>query len=133
MTPPHVNPLIGISCRRVLVIVEDATLAELLDEALEDAGHMPEHVDDRSHMLAALANDTFDAAIVDVDNRAHDGAELVDLLRHAAPGLTVIALLPCGGLPAGARSIAYHLAIEKPARLHAVLSAVAVAKSNSHN
>jgi hypothetical protein len=97
----------------VLVVVEDPQLAELLLEALADAGHTGVTGGD-----PALC----DAAIVDFDTRARDGAATVELLRRCAPATTVVALLPCGGLPG--RSIPCDLSFEKPARLRSVLAAL---------
>ncbi len=109
--------------RRVLLLVEDEALAELLDEALTTAGH-DEQLALTSDVERLVADRGCDVVIVDVDTRARDGATLVARVRRAAPRVTVVALLPCGGLPPSAAPIAYHLAIEKPARLSAVLSAV---------
>jgi hypothetical protein len=55
---------------------------------------------------------------------------LVEQARRAAPATTVVALLPCGGLPAG-EPVPCHLALEKPARLSAVLSAIRVSPAGS--
>jgi DNA-binding NtrC family response regulator len=114
------------SARQVLLVVEDAQLAELLRDALADAGHACE-VAASAELRTALRERRFDAAIVDLDSRARDGAELVGLLRAEAPHTTVIALLPCGGLLPAQPRIAYHLAIEKPARLQTLLAALAAA------
>ncbi len=113
--------------RRVLLVVEDETLSELLGEALRDAGHRTAHANDAS-LEIMLDGQPFDAVIVDVDTRARNGAHVVARIRRAAPASTVVALLPCGGIPAGASAVPYHLAIEKPARLAAVLSAVHAAR-----
>jgi DNA-binding NtrC family response regulator len=115
----------SVSARRVLVVVEDAQLAELLGDALADAGHECQLVQASAGLRAALRQRSFDAAIVDLDSRARDGAELVGLLRAEAPHTTVIALLPCGGLLPLQPRIPYHLALEKPARLQALLAALA--------
>jgi CheY-like chemotaxis protein len=112
--------------RRVLLVVEDDALAELLDELLTDAGHDAARVVDGGDLEAAAAARPFDAIIVDLDVRARNGATLVERLRHCSPASTIVALLPCGGLPSGAGPVACHLAIEKPARVAALLSAVHV-------
>jgi DNA-binding response OmpR family regulator len=109
--------------RRILLVVEDPTLAELLAEALADAGHRSAAVEDFAQLDAAMSAGSYDVAIVDLDTRARNGEAAILRLRAAAPAIRVIALLPCGGLPAG-RTIHYHLALEKPARLEAVLRAV---------
>jgi CheY-like chemotaxis protein len=108
----------------VLLVIEDDALAELLDELLTEAGHRVARALD----AAALAPDRFDVVLVDLDVRARDALALVDEARRLAPATTMVALLPCGGLPAGER-VPCRLTIEKPARLSAVLSAVAGARA----
>ncbi len=119
--------------RKVLLVIEDRALSEILSEALVEAGHAATQVEDAAAAQGALATQHFDAAIVDLDTRARDGDNLIAHLRTEQPGLTVIALLPCGGLRGGAGQPAYHLAIEKPARLSALLSAVSVAHAALRN
>jgi DNA-binding NtrC family response regulator len=119
--------------RHVLLIIEDRALSEVLAEALVEAGHVATQVEDAASTRHALATERFDAAIVDLDTRARDGLGLIAHLRTTKPALTVIALLPCGGLPASSAQPLYHLAIEKPARLAAVLSAVNVAPAAIRN
>ncbi len=118
--------------RHVLVVVEDPQLADLLLDALCEAGHTAELASNES-LPALLLEQTFDAAIVDLDTRARDGAATVALLRSCAPQVTVVALLPCGGVPPGGDPIPFHLALEKPARLRAVLSALAASQAVSRN
>ena len=113
--------------RHVLILVEDPQLAELLLDALTGAGHTGVLATAES-LLAVLAEQRVDVAIVDLDTRARDGAANVEVLRRCAPGATIVALLPCGGLP-GPSTVPYHLALEKPMRLGAVLSAVAICRN----
>ena len=129
---PLVQLLDG-SSRRVLVVVEDGALAELLLDALMDAGHAGELLAEGADLRAAIGVGQFDAVIIDLDTRARTGPELVALVREAAPRTTVIALLPCGGLPSNHPRLAYHLAVEKPARLGALLSALAAAPAHPRN
>jgi DNA-binding response OmpR family regulator len=110
--------------RRVLVVVDDPAMAELLAEALGEAGHQVETVDGLLAARSAVDRAAFDAALVDLDTRARNGAEIVALIRCQAPAATVIAFTPCGGLRPNDEAH-YHLALEKPARLRAVLAAVA--------
>lgn len=113
--------------------MEDATLAEILSEALADAGHTTRLVEGEHGIAAALAAARWDAAIVDLDTRARDGERLLVQVRALAPSTVVIALLPCGGLAPGHGDVPYHLAIEKPARIRAILSAVHVARAVVNN
>lgn len=112
--------------RNVLLVIEDGALSDVLCEALTDAGHVATQVDGAAAAQGALAVQPFDAAIVDLDTRARDGVHLIAHLRAERPALTILALLPCGGLPAVAGPPpAYHFALEKPARLAAVLKLLA--------
>jgi DNA-binding response OmpR family regulator len=117
----------------VLVVIEDRALSDVLTEALVDAGHTVTQVEDAARAERVVGEAHFDAAIVDLDTRARDGAALIAYLRVRQPALTVIALLPCGGLRDAAGPPPYHLALEKPARLAAVLSAVNVARAAIRN
>lgn len=119
--------------RTVLLVIEDRALSDVLAEALVDAGHAAVQVEDVLAAELAVAAQPFDAAIVDLDTRARDGVLLITRLRLERPALTVIALLPCGGLPDRGAPPQYHLAIEKPARLAAILSAVNVAHAAARN
>jgi DNA-binding NtrC family response regulator len=119
--------------RTVLLVIEDRALSDVLAEALVEAGHSAVQVEDVPSAHEAVGQQRFDAAIVDLDTRARDGGSLIAHLRARHPQLTVIALLPCGGLAASSRPPLYHLAIEKPARLSAVLSAVNVAHAAIRN
>jgi DNA-binding response OmpR family regulator len=110
--------------RRVLLLLEDETMAELLDETVRGAGHETTCPRDDADVEALLRARPFDVVVVDLDTRAHDGAERVAQLRRGAPTSTIVALLPCGGLPAPVAGLAHTVAIEKPARLAALLAAI---------
>jgi CheY-like chemotaxis protein len=114
--------------RRVLLVIEDETLAEVLGELLAAAGHEAAHARQGSDLEVALGQHPFDAILVDLDTRARDGGVLVERLRRWSPTSTIVALLPCGGLPPGTLSVPYHLALEKPARVGAVLAALHVTR-----
>jgi DNA-binding response OmpR family regulator len=124
----------GASWRRVLLVIEDGALSDLLAEALGEAGHVVTQVEDVAGAARVAIDQPFDAALVDLDTRARDGGRLIAHLRTSHPTMTVIALLPCGGLGAAATGEPlYHLAIEKPARLATVLSAINVAHAAIRN
>ncbi|HEX4461582.1 MAG TPA: hypothetical protein VIA18_26565, partial [Polyangia bacterium] len=116
--------------RRVLVVVEDEALAELLDELLREAGHASARLADaelRSLPAALLSSlPAADVILVDLDRHARDGVGLLARLRIAAPASTIVALLPCGGLPALAAGapLDCDFAVEKPARFSALLAAI---------
>ena len=114
--------------QRVLVLVEDVTFGEVLCDALRAAGHDPFLIfDDTSdgRTLAALPLPAFDAALVDLDTRAHRRGDCwVALVRRHASTVRVVALLPCGGPLPGPHRCHFDAALEKPARIDAVLGAL---------
>jgi DNA-binding NtrC family response regulator len=114
--------------RHVLLVIEDEALVDILRETLTDQGHAI-CVTDADSLVATLARQRFDAAIVDLDTRGRAGMHVPARLRAAAPATTIVARLPYGGLPDAAGPLAYDLAIEKPARLGAVVRAVNVARA----
>jgi len=116
---------LDIPARRALVVVDDPGLGELLVETITEAGHFVRLAETAAQVVAALAEARFDAAVVDLDRRARDGDQLVALVRSLAPATTVIALLPCGARAGDLRSVSFHLSLEKPARLQALLTALA--------
>ena len=111
----------------VLVVVEDASLAELLVDALDDAGHVGVVADGPAAIEAALRSTGFHTAIVDLDTRSLPAVEIARGLREKLPEVKLIVLLPCGGIAPPVDQVPYHLAVAKPARLQALLSAVAAA------
>ncbi len=111
--------------RQVLVVVEGRAFGDVLRDALTDAGHRGEILAEREDLRLVLRRKRYHVTIVDVDTRARNGSELIAAIREVSPGTMVIALLPCGGLPSNYPRLAYDLALEKPAKLHAILSAVA--------
>jgi DNA-binding NtrC family response regulator len=130
--PMPLAPTLAVPGNNVLVLVEDAALTELLLDALADAGHRAQVAAGPREVEAALGRVPFHAAIIDLDTRARNGPELVRIVRRVAPSTVVIALLPCGGLPLTQAPPPYHLAIEKPARLGALLSALAMSHTVKH-
>jgi DNA-binding response OmpR family regulator len=109
---------------RVLVIADDSALIELLVDALAQAGHQVLAAEAEEAILEAFALGRVDAAIVDLDDHRREGAAWARLVRRISPGSRLVALLPCGGaFPAGAAAPC-DAALEKPARLGAVLAAL---------
>ena len=110
---------------RVRVVVEDAGLAELLADALDDAGHASVVAEDLTALELAVATDRFDSAILDLDARSLDGADIARRLHERLPALELIVLLPCGGVAPPVAEVPHQLALAKPARLQALLMQIA--------
>ncbi len=116
------TPSVARKC--VLLVVEDEAMAALLVEALLDAGHVAQPTTTLELVRGEIDCSLFDAAIVDLDSWDRHGAIAIARLREAAPNTTILALFPCGGLASDFAGVRYHFALEKPARIHAVLAAL---------
>jgi CheY-like chemotaxis protein len=90
--PSSRQPPRGGQGRRVLVVEDDATVAEVVCGLLQGLGYETQHA---AHALAALSSfggTTFDLAILDLDLPGMDGLELARLLRVQQPELPLLAL-----------------------------------------
>lgn len=110
--------------RHVLLLVEDDAMADLLVDALLEAGHQVQLGTPLELVRGEIDCDSFHVAIVDLDSWERHGSIAIARLREAAAQITIIALLPCGGLGSDFAGVRYDLALEKPARIHALLAAV---------
>ncbi len=82
----------GSPARRILLVEDDPTVAEVVTALLTSLGHCVTH---SAHALAALAelqDDRFDIAFIDLDLPGMDGLSLVRLLRSQGQQLPMIAL-----------------------------------------
>ena len=78
--------------RRVLVVEDDATVAEVVCGLLESLGYEARHAPHALAALSALADARFEIAFVDLDLPGMDGLELARLLRVQAPAMLLLAL-----------------------------------------
>jgi signal transduction histidine kinase/streptogramin lyase/ActR/RegA family two-component response regulator len=102
--------------RRVLVVEDDATVAEVVCGLLQGLGYEAEHA---AHALAALGSVTakpFELAILDLDLPGMDGMELARLLRVQSPELVLLALTARADAQAepDARAAGMHGFLRKP-------------------
>jgi signal transduction histidine kinase/ligand-binding sensor domain-containing protein/CheY-like chemotaxis protein len=114
--PAPRQPPRGGAGGRVLVVEDDATVAEVVCGLLQGLGYEPEHA---AHALAALglvAAKRFELAILDLDLPGMDGMELARLLRVQAPGLALLALTARADAQAepDARAAGMHGFLRKP-------------------
>jgi len=77
---------------RVLVVEDDALLAEGLTRVLTRAGHAVEHVASGKHASALLADDEFDLVILDIGLPDIDGFEVLRRLRQRNSPANVLVL-----------------------------------------
>src|SRR5438105_2099923 len=92
--PDEVADLAG--GRRVLVVEDDATVAEVLLAYLRRAGHATAHVSDGLAALAASAADPPDLVVLDLMLPGLDGLEVCRRLREQTPELPVVMLTAKG-------------------------------------
>ena len=114
--PTPRQPSRGGEGRRVLVVEDDATVAEVVCGLLHGLGYEAEHA---GHALAALGSVTakrFELAILDLDLPGMDGIELARLLRVQSPGLALLALTARADAQAepDARAAGMHGFLRKP-------------------
>ena len=96
-----------------MIVVDDENLAELLVETLVDAGHVVRAAPSADVLGGGALGVSFEIALVDLESRAHVGAEVVAKIRRDAPKTKLIALLPCGATTAELPGC--DLTIETPA------------------
>jgi PAS domain S-box-containing protein len=71
----------------VLVVEDEAHLANAVVDALRDAGYVVAHASDGEEALAMIKEQTFDAVVCDLKMPRVDGRTFYRLLEAAAPGL----------------------------------------------
>jgi CheY-like chemotaxis protein len=77
---------------RLLLVEDDATVAEVIRQLLQEQGHAVSHA---AHGLAALgmaAGENFDAALLDLDLPGMDGLALARVLRCQGFGAALLAV-----------------------------------------
>jgi signal transduction histidine kinase/sugar lactone lactonase YvrE len=101
---------------RLLLVEDDATVAEVIRQLLQEHGHEVSHAAHGLAALAAIAGDDFDAALLDLDLPGMDGLALANVLRlqgFDAPLLAVTARSDAGA-EAQARAAGFNAFLRKP-------------------
>jgi DNA-binding response OmpR family regulator len=75
---------------RILVVEDDALVADAMRRGLVEAGFAVDHLGSAEHAEAALTQEHFDLALVDVGLPGADGFELVRRLRRSGSRLPVL-------------------------------------------
>ena len=76
----------------ILLVEDDATVAEVLLGLLRAQGHRVEHAVNGLQALTRLAQRRYDAALFDLDLPGMDGLELARVLRHRGETLPLLAV-----------------------------------------
>lgn len=82
----------GPGGRRLLLVEDDPLVARVVQGLLERQGHSVAHAPHGLAALSALAGETFDAALLDLDLPGLDGLELARLLRRQGQALPLLAI-----------------------------------------
>jgi CheY-like chemotaxis protein len=90
--PTPRNPPRDAEGMRVLVVEDDATVAEVVVGLLEALGYQAVHSPHALAALAELAQDNFNLAFLDLDLPGLDGFELARIVRAQAPATMLLAL-----------------------------------------
>ena len=77
---------------RILLIEDDAALADGLIRALQGAGHLCDHLSRGLHAPAALASAPYDVMVLDLSLPDVDGLDLLSRLRNDGATLPVLIL-----------------------------------------
>src|SRR3954469_6689152 len=77
---------------RVLLVEDDATIAEFVEKGLREAGYAVDHAPDGRAGLDRALREAYDVAIVDVMLPGLDGLSLIDTLRARAVRTPVLIL-----------------------------------------
>jgi len=77
---------------RLLLVEDDALLASGLVVALRRAGYTVEHVGDGAAALAALRDNAFDLAVLDLGLPDLDGTRVLEQVRRGGNGLPILIL-----------------------------------------
>jgi CheY-like chemotaxis protein len=112
----------------ILVVEDEAKLANAVVDALRDAGYLVEHAADGEEALNRVKAQAFDLVICDLKMPRMDGKTFYRLLSAAAPGLSTHVILVTGDV-AGTETETFLLEsgcrwLEKPFRLGDLLKAV---------
>jgi signal transduction histidine kinase/streptogramin lyase/ActR/RegA family two-component response regulator len=114
--PTPRQPPRGGEGRRVLVVEDDATVAEVVCGLLQGLGYETEHAGHALAALGSVATKRFELAILDLDLPGMDGMELARLLRVQSPELVLLALTARADAQAepDARAAGMHGFLRKP-------------------
>ena len=77
---------------RILVVEDDALVADAIRRGLGDAGYAVDHVDSAERAGTALGAESFDLAVVDIGLPGMDGLTLLQRMRRGGTAVPVLIL-----------------------------------------
>jgi DNA-binding response OmpR family regulator len=75
---------------RILVVEDDALVADAIRRGLADAGYAVDHVESAERAGTALGSEAFDLAVVDIGLPGADGLVLLQRMRRAGTAVPVL-------------------------------------------
>jgi ligand-binding sensor domain-containing protein/CheY-like chemotaxis protein len=120
--------------RSLLLVEDDATVAEVMDELLAAAGYRVSHAGHGLAALGELATQSFDLAILDLDLPGIDGLTLARMLREQGRQLPLLALTARSDPAAEPDALAagFNRFLRKPVDLPTLIAAIEVLCEPSH-
>lgn len=77
---------------RMLVVEDDAAIADAVCSSLEQAGHVVDHLDDGRAAITALQEHAFALVVLDLGLPGEEGGEVLRRLRAAHDGVPVLVI-----------------------------------------
>lgn len=77
---------------RILVVEDDALVADAIRRGLTEAGYAVDHVDSAERASTALGAESFDLAVVDIGLPGMDGLTLLQRMRRSGAAVPVLIL-----------------------------------------
>jgi DNA-binding response OmpR family regulator len=77
---------------RILVVEDDALVADAIRRGLAEAGYAVDHVESAERASTALGSESFDLAVVDIGLPGADGLVLLQRMRRAGTAVPVLIL-----------------------------------------
>jgi two-component system OmpR family response regulator len=120
------DPLVRLSSRRTIIVIEEsASVQELLEHALREAGHRVLVTRDPREAFELARRVRIDALVCDLAIVEQRGSGLVRRLRELQPSLPVLYLADQG--PAGEEALEDGSTLQTPFSLDELQEAVAAA------
>lgn len=125
--PPPREPAVDSSRRRVLLVDDDATILDVIGEALREVGHEVHTCDSGAAAIVAMTDSPFDVLITDLGMPGVNGWDVARRARQLDPPLPVIVISGWGATITQEQleGAGVDLILPKPFRLEQIRKAIA--------
>jgi two-component system response regulator AtoC len=120
------RPVAEVRPLRILVVEDDAALAELFIQIFHERGHAIDRADDVASAVAVLVSEPFDVVLADLRLPGASGLELLAWVRRHRPSTRVIlaSAFVTRELATHARTLGAREVLSKPIEPTALVAAV---------